>query len=342
MGTLKGLHLGNKANLRVAAYCRISFDEEQEDGSSFETQKDFFTREIKEHDGWRFAGVYGDYARTGTQVEGRYGFKKLMDRAEAGHIDYILAKSISRFSRSSADTLHYLRWLKVLGIGVYFLEQGLDTMNLYGEIILSILATIAEMESRSISENVLTTFEGMNAKGTPLRRASYGYRRQGKEWVIVPEQAIRVKLAYLMAANGYGFTEIARRLNQFELKDRSGRQWDSLMVKRVLVSETNIGDVLTNKYVKSRDENDERRWIKNEKQETQYYIRNHHDPLVSRRLWEKVSQMANDRELAGQENFHGVEEAQLLAKKDHMLDEVRRFIPVLPGKWMSVPQKTES
>lgn len=129
----------------MAAYCRISFDEEQEDVGSYETQKEFFEREIRAHEGWQFAGVYGDYARTGTQVEGRYGFKKLMRRAEGGTIDYILSKSISRFSRSVMDTLTYLRQLKALGIGVYFLEQGLDTMSMGGEIILTTLATIGKV-----------------------------------------------------------------------------------------------------------------------------------------------------------------------------------------------------
>lgn len=340
MKALSGLRLGSKENLRVAAYCRISFDEEQEEVGSYETQKEFFEREIRAHEGWQFAGVYGDYARTGTQVEGRYGFKKLMRRAEGGTIDYILSKSISRFSRSVMDTLTYLRQLKALGIGVYFLEQGLDTMSMGGEIILTTLATIAEMESQSISDNILATFDGMNAKGTPLRRAAYGYQRKGKEWVVVPQQAIRVKLAYLMAANGYTFTEIANRLNQFEEMDRSGRKWDVPMVKRVLTSESYVGDILTNKTVRTQGDRGERRWVENDKQKNQYFIDNHHDALVGRRLWNKVTKMAEDRELAGQSNFHGVDDVREMARHDHMLDEVRKFIPRKPGKWMATKQSS--
>ena len=169
MSILEGLNLGTKTPLRVTAYCRVSTEESQ--GTSFEAQRDFFEKEIRSHPGWTLAGVYGDYARTGTQVEGRTGFQKMMKRAEQGCFDYIIAKSVSRFSRSTSDTLFCLRELSSLGIGVYFIEQGLDTLGGYGDLILSLLATIAEMESESISENVKTTLNGMNAKGTPLQRA---------------------------------------------------------------------------------------------------------------------------------------------------------------------------
>lgn len=335
MGILKSLNLGNKPRLRVAAYCRISFDEEQEDGS-YENQVEFFTREIREHDNWVVAGIYGDYARTGRQIKGRSGFKKLMKRAEDGYVDYILAKSISRFSRSATDTLDALRKLSRMGVGVYFLEQGLDTLSGYGDIILAALATIAEMESTSISDNVKTVFNGMNEKGTPIQRAAYGYRRQDKEWVIMEKEAFRVKLAYLMVASGYCFAEIARRLNQFEMVDGSGRTWDSHMVKRTILSEAYIGDVLTNKTAVRHEEGVGRKQVPNVMMEDQYYIDNHHDALVSRQLWEKITRMSNNKELAGQESFDGVDEVLVLAKKDHLLDDVRKYVPRLPGKWMVI------
>ena len=333
METLNGLSNRSTDIIRVAGYCRTSAKEEQLFGS-YVTQKKFLKKVIEEHEGWIFAGVFGDYARTGTQVQGRSGFQQLMQMAENGEVNLILTKSISRFSRSASDTLEYVRKLSSHGVGVYFMEQSFDTRDEYAEIILTTLATIAEMESNSISESIRDVFNGMNAKGTPLRKASYGYKREGKEWIVVPDEAKRIKLAYLMAAHGYCFAEIARRLNHFETVERSGRKWDTLMVKRALVSETYVGDILTNKTVKAQKEGVGRRWIPNNRQEDQYYIDNHHAPLVGRKLWRTVSAMAKNRELAGQENFYGVDKVLPLAKEDKLLNEVRRLVPKQPGKWM--------
>ena len=338
MGILTGLNLGTKNPLRVAAYCRISFDEDDVDGS-YENQRRFFEKEIKEHPGWVLVGVYGDYAKSGTEMKGRASFKKMMRRAEEGCIDYIVAKSISRFSRSAADTLYCLRKLTKMGVGVYFMEQNLDTMSGYGELVVTLLATIAEMESNSIAENMKITFKSMNERGTPLMSARYGYTRQGRDWVINPAQALRVKLAFLMAANGYAFSEIADRLNQFERVDRTDKVWDKNAVKSLLLSEAYVGDILTNKTTMIHVAGEGRKQVLNDNLEDQYYIDNHHDPLVGRILWEKIGQMIKERKLAGQHDFTGIEDVQKLAKRDHMLDEVRMYLPRTPGRWVALRER---
>ena len=338
MGTLSCLTLGNKEPLRVAAYCRISFDEEDVDGS-YENQRKFFEKEIKEHPGWALAGIYGDYAKSGREMKGRSSFKKMMKRAEEGCIDYILAKSISRFSRSASDTLYCLRKLSRLGVGVYFMEQNLDTMSGYGDLIVTLLATIAEMESESIADNMKVTFKGMNERGTPLIAARYGYTRKGKEWVVDPAQALRVKLAFLMAANGYGFLEIADRLNQFERVDRTDKVWAGQSIRNLLLSEAYIGDILTNKTTTIHETDVGRVQVRNDNLEDQYYIDNHHEALVGRVLWEKIGQMIKDQQLGGQKYFDGVEEVRKLAKRDRMLDEVRVYLPRKPGRWMALRER---
>ena len=338
MGILSGLSLGTKNPLRVAAYCRISFDEEDVDGS-YENQRKFFEKEIREHPGWVLVGVYGDYAKSGTEMKGRASFQKMIRRAEDGCIDYIIAKSISRFSRSAADTLYCLRKLSRIGVGVYFMEQNLDTRSGYGELVVTLLATIAEMESKSISENMKLTLKAMNERGTPLTPARYGYTKKGREWVINPTQALRVKLAFLMAANGYGFSEIADRLNQFEMVDKSGRNWDMSSVKSLLLSENYVGDILTNKTTVIFETGVGRKQVPNNNLEDQFYIDNHHDPLVGRMLWEKIGQMIRDRKLAGQHDFAGTEDVRKLAKRDHMLDEVRKYLPKTPGRWVLLWEK---
>ena len=334
MGELSCVNLGAGVPLRVAAYCRVSAEEENEDEGSFQTQMEFFRNEISEHEGWVLVGVFGDYAKTGTQIKGRTGFQYLMEQAEAGEADYIVTKSISRFSRSAADTLAYLRKLSSLHVGVYFMEQGIDSLEEYGgEFIFSVLATVAEMESRSISQNVLKTFNTMNEQGTPLQKARYGYRREGKAWAVVPGEAIRVRLAFLMTANGYSYTEICNRLNQFEALDRSGRIWSPNMVRCLLSSEVYVGDVLTNKSVRVYEEGGKRQ-IPNNAMVDQFYIKDHHEPLVGRALWNMVRELMRNRELAGQSNFHGTDRIKPLAEKDPMLDSVRKFLPVIPGRWM--------
>ena len=324
MGALDYLKLGNKKPLRVAAYCRVSFEEE-EDGS-FATQREFFKNAISDHPDWKSAGIYADYAKTGTMIKGRTDYQRMMRHAEAGFIDYIITKSISRFSRSATTTLAALKKLKSLGVGVYFMEQNLDTEDSLGELVMTILAPIAEMESNSISQNTKISFDAMNGKGTPLRKCSYGYRRDGLKWVIEPNEMIRVKLAYLMAANGFGFTEIAKRLNEFEAIDRSGREWTINLVRYTMLSETYTGDILTNKHVNVYMDGEHREIINNGDSD-QFYIEAHHEAVVDRALWGKIVDMIEKKELAGQANYRGVDEVRILARRDPHLTCVRKYLP---------------
>ena len=235
MKDFKRLQIGNKTPLRVAAYCRVSRDGVQD--GSFETQRDFFINGIVGHPGWELGGLYADYAKTGTQIRGRTDFQRMMRHASAGKFDYILAKSISRFSRSVSDTMKSIRELTDLGIGVYFLEEDFDAGSINGEMVISILATVAEMESESISQNIKITQEAKNELGTPVRKCAYGYRRDGINWILDPKKAVRIKLAFLMAANGFCFSEIAGRLNQFEEVDETGKHWVSCLVRSLLQNE---------------------------------------------------------------------------------------------------------
>lgn len=331
MGILTSLTLGTKTPLRVAAYCRVSTEEELQT-ESYESQRAFFTREIKEHPDWNLTAVYGD-RMTGTSIESRLGFQRMMKHAEAGTIDYILTKSISRFSRSTTDTILAIRKLKSLGIGVYFMEQGIDSLSDMGNLILETLAAVAEMESTSISQNLKLTLDAMNERGNPVRKAAYGYEKKGSEWSILPKESLRVKLAFLMAAEGYTFTEIAERLNQFEEKDRTGKVWTGAKVKRVLLNEAYVGDILTNKRVMIWN-GEKKESIENDGREDQFYIKNHHEPMVSRDLFERIQELCEAGLLAGQKNFKGdrLQELRVLAKRDTLLDSVRRYPPYKKGR----------
>ena len=328
---LRGLRLGNKTPLRVAAYCRVSTEGVQDE--SFEEQLKFFMREISDHPGWEFAGIYADHAKTATQVKGRPDFLRMMNNARAHRFDFIVTKSISRFSRSVSDTMKYLRELTDLGIGVYFMEECFDTMTVNGEIVISVLASVAEMESESISQNIKMVLDAKNEMGTPLRKCAYGYKRAGENWIPDPKKAVRVKLAFLMVAHGYGFTEIANRLNQFEEADGTRKEWTSSQVRSMLQNEAYAGDILTNKTVLIRDK-DGKRQVKNDNLADKFYIDHHHDPMVGRELYQKVNGMLNDKKLAGQDDFCGLGELRTIARNDHLLDSVRKLLPSKPGKWM--------
>ncbi len=337
MGVLSTLTLGTRKPLRVAAYCRVSTEEEMQN-ESYESQRAFFTKEIREHPDWVLTSIYGDRAKSGTSVERRLGFKRMLKHAESGSVDYIITKSITRFSRSTTDIILTLRKLRSLGVGVYFMEQAIDTLSDVGQIVIDTMATISEMESVSISQNIKQIMDDMNEKGSPVRRSPYGYKKEGLDWVIIPKDALRIKLAFLMAAEGYSFAEIAARLNQFENRDRTGREWDGSMVRYALTNEAYVGDVLTNKTVKIWDGADKKSVVNNGLAD-QFYIKNHHEPIVGRQLYDRMQELVEAGSLAGQRNFQGgftkeLQELKILAKRDHFLDSVRRYPPYTKGRYV--------
>ena len=335
MGILSTLQLGTRRPLRVAAYCRVSTDEEMQQ-NSYENQREFFHREILEHPDWILVSIYGDKARSGTSVVRRLGFQRMMRHAEAGTIDYIITKSISRFSRSTTDTIRTLQKLKQLGVGVYFLEESIDSLSNIGHIVIDTMATIAEMESASISENVKTALEVANQQGWPMRRAAYGYEKNGKLWEVNKLESFRVKLAFLMVSEGYTLGETAKRLNQFEDTDRTGRIWDFDMVRYALKNEVYIGNVLTNKALIIWD-GTKKKQVKNDRLVDQYYVKHHHEALVSLPVFEKVNDLLGARDLEGQKNFKGAQslrELTMLAKRDKNLNSVRKYLPYDKGKFM--------
>lgn len=335
MGTLSALELGTKRPLRVAAYCRVSTAEEIQQ-NSYENQREFFLKEIHEHPDWILVSIYGDNACSGTSVERRTGFQRMISHAEKGTIDYIITKSMSRFSRSTTDTIRTLQKLTALGVGVYFLEESIDSLSDTGHIIIDTIATVAEMESVRISENVKVSLDSSNQQGRPLRKAAYGYKKNGREWEVNEPESIRVKLAFLMVSEGYTLTETAKWLNQFEEKDSTGKIWDYKMIRNLLKNEAYIGDVLTNKTLVVWD-GKQKKIVKNDGLADQYYVKNHHDPVVSLAVFEKVNELVDGKELAGQRNFKGfrsLQELSMLAKKDKNFNGVRKYLPFKKGKFI--------
>ena len=291
---------------RVAAYCRVStLDEEQV--LSFDTQRTYYENLIARHSDMILVKVYGDLGKTGLHTDHRDEFNQMVRDALDGKIDVIMVKSISRFSRNSVECLSILRKFKEKGIQVIFEKEGLDTLDPKTEMVFSILLSLAQNESANISENVRWAFEYRNKSGWPCRVAPYGYRsmRQlkmsGAEqnvdtesapkygWVIEPNEAERVKIMFSMASQGFSISRIVQALNTLEEQKGTGYKWNNEHVVNLLRNEAYKGDVLTNKSIQPDYLIKKRR--KNRGQADQYYISDHHPPIVEPSVYERVQEL---------------------------------------------------
>lgn len=276
---------------RVAAYCRVStLLEEQEE--SFETQCAYYRRLIDGDPSMQLVDVYGDHGVSGLSAKARPEFQRLMGDCLNGKVDLVMTKSVSRFARNLADCLECVRRLRERGIPVLFEREGLNSMDRGGEMLLSLLATLAQEESNSLSQSIRWAHDHLNANGNPTRAARYGYRKviqgSGKrhEWHIYEPEARRVRRAFEMAARGKNYREILSALNAMEKADGTDEWWTLARVRDMLRSEVYVGDILTNKHYIA--DYLTKRAVKNTGQRPQYYIEGHHPAIVDRALFERV------------------------------------------------------
>lgn len=299
----------NMERKKTAAYCRVSTLDDSQDGS-FEIQCEYFEKRIKSDPAMEFAGVYGDHGLSGRSIKGRKELNRLIQDCEAGKVERILTKSIGRFARCMQECVEVIRRLSELGVGVYFEREKLDTLSMNGELILGILATIAEEESNSIARNIVWTREKYLLRGEPFTAASYGYVTSGENhrWEIVPEEAEIVRRAFYMAGMCCQYKEIRVELNRMEEKNGTGRIWSVSMLTRKLCSEAYIGDFLSNRTCTITDENGQRKRVENRGQADQILIQGHHPALVSNELYEIVQQLVKNRILrTGRNNYYPYE-----------------------------------
>lgn len=308
---------------KTAAYCRVSTLNDSQDGS-FEIQCEYFEKRIKTDPAMEFAGVYGDHGLSGRSVKGRKELNRLIEDCEAGRVERILTKSIGRFARSMGECVEVIRHLSDIGVGIYFEREGLDTLSMNGELILGILATIAEEESNSIARNCIWTRQKYLERGEPFSPARYGYVSVGKNhrWEIVPDEAEVIRKAFFMAGMCYRYKEILSAMNQMEIENGNKRTWNQHSLARVLGSVVYIGDYLSNLYCTVIDENGRRKQVLNKGHVDQILIQEHHPALVSSELFEIVQQLIQHKTLgSGRSNFYyhereTMEKAKRIARKD--------------------------
>lgn len=283
-------HSNGLKTIRVAAYCRVSTDLDVQT-DSFELQERHYTQLINNTPGWHLAGIYSDQGITGTQRSRRTGFQRMLRHCGEGKIERILCKSISRFARNTMDLLDTVRILKEKNISVIFEKEGIDTLSVQSEFILSTIAAIAQDESRSISENMIWSFQRRFQRGMPVFKRILGYNieRNGteKKITINEQEAVVVREIYDLALEGMGYIAIARVMMGKGYKTTVGKsEWSTDCVKGILKNERYTGDVLCQKTFTSDYLSHKCKRNKGEAQ--QYLIESHHPAIINHQMFESV------------------------------------------------------
>ena len=275
--------------LRVAAYCRVSTELEQQQ-SSYDIQIEYYTRHIMQNPNWIFAGVFADDGRSATNTFRRDDFNQLMDQCLKGKVDMVITKSISRFARNTVDCISWVRKLKEKNVAVYFEKENLNTLDDSTEMILTILSSQAQEESRAISTNVKWGYARKFEKGESTRQRSYGFRKAPTgEMCIVEEEAAVIRNMARWFLDGDSLERIKHRLEEAGIETTTGKKtWSTGTIYNILINEKIMGDVLLQKTFTS-DYLTKRR-VKNSGQQKQYYVKNHHEAIIPKTVYYKIQE----------------------------------------------------
>lgn len=274
---------------RVAAYARVS-TESEEQASSYDAQINYYTAYIQSKDEWTFAGMYADEGISGTSTKHRDGFQQMITDALDGKIDLILTKSVSRFARNTVDSLTTVRQLKDAGVEVYFEKENIYTFDSKGELLITIMSSLAQEESRSISENVTWGHRRRFAEGKALipYKSLLGYTKNADgDLVIDDNQAPVVRRIYADFLSGRTPSQIAADLTADQIPTPMGkRHWSISTINSILRNEKYKGDALIQKtftvdYLSKKVK-------KNEGEIPQYYVTGHHEPIIDPTIWDRV------------------------------------------------------
>lgn len=280
-----------KKKIRVAAYARVS-TKSDEQLLSLETQKEHYDSFISANSNWEYAGIYYDEGISGTKVEKREGLLALLKDCEDGKIDRVITKSISRFSRNTTDCLEMVRKLTSLKVFLFFEKENIDTEHMSSELMLSILSSIAESESRSISQNSKWSIKHRFKEGTfIIGYPPYGYENKDGKMSIVSTEAKVVKEIFTMTINGMGTYLIAKELNRRSIPSKKGAKWYSSTVRAILQNEKYTGDVI---FQKTYTDDNYNRHI-NYGEENMYLCKNHHEPIISHEIFDKAAEVIKQR-----------------------------------------------
>lgn len=286
--------------LRVAAYCRVSTDSDEQ-ATSYEAQVEHYTDYIRKNPEWEFAGIFADDGISGTNTRKRDEFNRMIDEAMAGKIDMIVTKSISRFARNTLDCLKYIRQLKEKNIPVYFEKENINTMDAKGEVLLTIMASLAQQESQSLSQNVKLGFQYRYQQGqiTVNHNRFLGYTKdENGQLVVEPKEAEVVKRIFREYLEGASLQQIARGLEADGILTGAGKaKWRAETLQKILKNEKYIGDALLQKTYTV--DFLEKKRVPNNGLVPQYYVENSHEAIIPRDLYMQVQE-----EMVRRANLH--------------------------------------
>lgn len=280
--------------LRVAAYCRVSTDKSDQ-ANSFESQKRYFDEYITRRSDWTLFAIYTDEGVTGTSVKKRNGFMRMIEDARSGYFDLIITKEISRFARNTLDSIAYTRELRRMGIGVFFLNDNINTLDPDAELRLTIMSSIAQEESRRTSERVKWGQKRRMEQGVVFGRSMLGYDVENGQMTVNEEGAAIVRLIFHKFVNeGKGTFVIARELREAGIETYRGiKSWSNTVILRVLRNEKYCGDLVQKKTYTPDFLTHEKKYNRGE--DDFVIIRDHHEPIISREMFERANRELDRR-----------------------------------------------
>lgn len=277
--------------LRVAAYCRVSTEQEEQQ-NSYQVQIAYYTDLINRKKEWSLVGIFADEGISGTQTKKRTEFNRMIRMCKNKKIDLVITKSISRFARNTVDCLEYVRQLKDLGIGVIFEKESINTLTMTSEFMIALYGSFAQAESESISKNVSWGKEKAYREGKVQFQYKHllGYKKgaDGKP-EIVPEEAKIVRMIYKLFLDGYSMRNIKKVLENKEILTATGKKiWNESLISSILKNEKYVGDALLQKTYTL--DCITHKVVKNKGERPMFLVTDHHDPIVDRDIYNRVQQ----------------------------------------------------
>lgn len=277
--------------LRVAAYCRVSTDSDEQ-ALSYEAQIEHYTEYIQQNPDWVLAGIFADDGISGTNTKKRTEFNRMIDACMAGEIDMVISKSISRFARNTLDCLRYIRQLKEKNIAVYFEKESINTLDAKGEVLITIMASLAQQESQSLSQNVKLGLQYRYQQGKVQVNHNHflGYTKDAEGNLIIdPTEAETVKRIYREYLEGYSMDKIAAGLERDGVLTGAGKtRWHTSTINTILRNEKYIGDALLQKTYTTDFLNKTR--VKNTGIVPQYYVEGSHPAIIPKEIYMRVQE----------------------------------------------------
>ena len=281
---------------KVAAYCRVSTDNEDQ-ANSFESQQRYFRQYIERNPDWELYYIFGDEGISGTNTKKRKEFNRMIACAKNGDFDLIITKEISRFARNTLDSIFYTRDLKKHGVGVIFMNDGINTMDGDAELRLAIMSSIAQEESRKTSERVKWGQKRQMEQGVVFGRSMLGYDVKDGKMTINEEGAKIVRLIFhKFVDEGKGTHVIARELREEGIKPMRVKEWQNTVILRVIRNEKYCGDLVQKKTYTPDFLSHEKKY--NRGQEEFVIIKDHHEPIISRELFDKANRILDEKSLS--------------------------------------------